>query len=168
MPNRSTSLARSPISLCRCGRTSPPIKYLFSTSFTRTADMSVIILLTPRDPAFWDEQYQKSLSEFVEMRRAFVRARLGTEEEMKQFRERYPQEPASAQPFRLPFLPDGEQRAVPPCRRTRPRQRGLRSGSPGSYAEEEREERKGNALVCIIEGRRLMRMSCSQADFRCW
>jgi type II secretory pathway component GspD/PulD (secretin) len=68
----------------------PLIKYLFSTTVTKTSDLSVIILLTPRDPAFWDEQYKKSIAEFVEMRRAFVQARQGTEEDMRRFKERYP------------------------------------------------------------------------------
>lgn len=72
-------------------RSVPVVKYLFSTSHSRTADLSVIILLTPRDPAYWDEQYRESLAEFVEMRRAFVRSRQGTAEDMRQFRERYPQ-----------------------------------------------------------------------------
>lgn len=72
-------------------RSVPVVKYLFSTSHSRTADLSVIILLTPRDPAYWDEQYRESLAEFVEMRRAFVRSRQGTAEDRRQFRERYPQ-----------------------------------------------------------------------------
>ncbi len=68
----------------------PLLKYLFSTWTTITIDSAVIILLTPRDPAFWDEQNRKALAEFVEMRRAFLRARQGTQEDMRRFRERYP------------------------------------------------------------------------------
>lgn len=68
----------------------PVLKYLFSTKSTIDADTAVIILLTPRDPAFWDEQYLRSTQEFVEKRRAFIRARQGTEEDMRRFRERYP------------------------------------------------------------------------------
>jgi type II secretory pathway component GspD/PulD (secretin) len=68
----------------------PILKYLFSTQTTIQSDSAVIILLTPRDPAFWDEQNQKALAEFVEKRRAFLQARQGTEEDMQRFRERYP------------------------------------------------------------------------------
>ena len=67
----------------------PILKYLFSTQTTIQSDSAVIILLTPRDPAFWDEQNQKALAEFVEKRRAFLQARQGTEEDMQRFRERY-------------------------------------------------------------------------------
>jgi tetratricopeptide (TPR) repeat protein len=68
----------------------PILKYLVSTKTTVQADSAVIILLTPRDPAFRDERNQKALAEFVERRRAFLQARQGTEEDMRRFRERYP------------------------------------------------------------------------------
>jgi Flp pilus assembly protein TadD len=68
----------------------PILKYLFSTWTTVTVDSAVIILLTPRDPGFWDERNRKALAEFVEMRRAFLQARQGTQEDMQRFRERYP------------------------------------------------------------------------------
>jgi hypothetical protein len=68
----------------------PILKYLFSTTSTVQADTAVIILLTPRDPAFSDERNRKALAEFVEKRRAFIQARQGTEEDMQRFRERYP------------------------------------------------------------------------------
>ncbi len=68
----------------------PLLKYLFSTRTTTVADSSVIILLTPRDPAYWDEQYMKSTHEFLEMRRAFLRASQGTEEDIRRYRQRYP------------------------------------------------------------------------------
>jgi len=68
----------------------PILKYLFSTKSTIQADTAVIILLTPRDAAFRDERNQKALEEFVEKRRAFLQARQGTEEDMRRFRERYP------------------------------------------------------------------------------
>jgi general secretion pathway protein D len=68
----------------------PILKYFFSTRRTVTSDAAVIILLTPRDPAYSDEQNRKALAEYVEMRRAFIRARQGTEEDMRRFRERYP------------------------------------------------------------------------------
>ena len=68
----------------------PILKYLFSTKSTIQADTAVIILLTPRDAAFRDERNQKALEEFVEKRRALLQARQGTEEDMRRFRERYP------------------------------------------------------------------------------
>jgi len=68
----------------------PIIKYLFSTKSTTIADAAVIILLTPRDPAFSDERNRKALAEFVTMRRAFLRAKQGSEEDMRRFRENYP------------------------------------------------------------------------------
>jgi hypothetical protein len=68
----------------------PILKYLFSTKTTVVADSAVIILLTPRDPAFVDERNRKARAEFVEKRRAFLHARQGTQEDMRHFRERYP------------------------------------------------------------------------------
>jgi Flp pilus assembly protein TadD len=68
----------------------PILKYFFSTKIAVTADVAVIILLTPRDPAFQDERNRKALAEFVAMRRAFIKAKQGTEEDMQRFRERYP------------------------------------------------------------------------------
>lgn len=68
----------------------PLVKYLFSSKSTIESDVAVIILLTPRDPAFWDKQYLQSAKEFLEMRRAFVRAKIGTSEDMRRFCERYP------------------------------------------------------------------------------
>lgn len=68
----------------------PLVKYLFSSKSTIENDVAVLILLTPRDPAFWDEQYLRSTREFLEMRRAFLQARLGTDGDMQRFRERYP------------------------------------------------------------------------------
>lgn len=68
----------------------PFLKYFFSTETLLQSDSAVIILLTPRDPAFWDERNRQATAEFVEKRRAFLRARQGTEEDMRRFRERYP------------------------------------------------------------------------------
>jgi len=68
----------------------PILKYFFSTKVTTIADAAVIILLTPRDPAFSDERNRKALTEFIEKRRAFIRARQGTGEDMRRYRERYP------------------------------------------------------------------------------
>ena len=71
-------------------RSIPVIKYLFSESVTTTSDLAIVILLTPRDPAFWDERTRKAKEEFVEKRRAFVQALRGTDEDMRRFKERYP------------------------------------------------------------------------------
>ena len=68
----------------------PILKYFFSTETLLQSDSAVIILLTPRDPAFWDERNRQATAEFVEKRRAFLRARQGTQEDMRRFRERYP------------------------------------------------------------------------------
>jgi len=68
----------------------PIIKYFFSTRRTMVSDTAVIILLTPRDAAFMDEKNRKELGEFVTMRRAFITAKHGTEEDMRRFREQYP------------------------------------------------------------------------------
>jgi len=68
----------------------PVIKYLFSEKSTSISDLAIIILLTPRDPAFWDEQTKKATAAFVEKRRAYVQATRGTAEDMQRFKERYP------------------------------------------------------------------------------
>jgi Tfp pilus assembly protein PilF len=68
----------------------PGLKYLFSTKTTVTTDSAVIVLLTPRDPAYMDARNRATLSEFVEKRRAYMRARQGTEEDMRRYKERYP------------------------------------------------------------------------------
>jgi type II secretory pathway component GspD/PulD (secretin) len=68
----------------------PIIKYLFSENTTITSDLAIIILLTPRDPAYWDQQNEQALAKFVEKRRAYVQAAAGTAEDMQRFKERYP------------------------------------------------------------------------------
>lgn len=68
----------------------PFVQLFFSTKTKTINDLSVIVLLTPRDPAYWDEQNRKALEEFVAKRRAYMVAAKGTPEDMKQFRERYP------------------------------------------------------------------------------
>jgi tetratricopeptide (TPR) repeat protein len=68
----------------------PIIKYLVSERKTITSDLAIIILLTPREPAFWDEQNHQALAAFVEKRRAYVQASQGTPEDMQRFKERYP------------------------------------------------------------------------------
>jgi hypothetical protein len=68
----------------------PILKYLFSKTTTVQSDAAVIVLLTPRDPRFWDEQNRKEIADFVAMRRAFLEARQGTPADLQRFRERYP------------------------------------------------------------------------------
>jgi type II secretory pathway component GspD/PulD (secretin) len=68
----------------------PVLNYFFSTTSVVQADAAVIILLTPRDANFLDERNRKALAEFGEMRLAFLKARQGTEEDMRRFRQLYP------------------------------------------------------------------------------
>jgi Tfp pilus assembly protein PilF len=68
----------------------PILKYLFSTTSTTQTDSAVIILLTPRDPAFMDARNRAAVSEFVEKRRAYLAAEQGTEDDKQRFRQRYP------------------------------------------------------------------------------
>jgi type II secretory pathway component GspD/PulD (secretin) len=68
----------------------PILKYLFSTKSNIQVDTAVIILLTPRDSAYWGERNRKALEEFIAKRRAFIQARQGSEEDMRRFRELYP------------------------------------------------------------------------------
>ncbi len=71
-------------------RSVPIIKYLFSENVITTSDLAIVILLTPRDPAFWDEQNRKTTAAFLERRRAFIQAVKGTDDDMRRFKERYP------------------------------------------------------------------------------
>ncbi|MCI0499883.1 MAG: tetratricopeptide repeat protein [Planctomycetales bacterium] len=97
----------------------PVIQYFFSNKSTRTSDSSVIILLTPRDPAYWDEQNQKANAAFIDKRRAFVEALQGTEEDMRQFKRTLSGlVQAGTKPFSHPLLPDGELRALPKNKRS--------------------------------------------------
>ena len=68
----------------------PLVKYFFSAKSTVGLNTSVIILLTPRDPAFVDENNRRSLGDFVDQRTAFVRASAEGDEALILFRERYP------------------------------------------------------------------------------
>jgi Flp pilus assembly protein TadD len=68
----------------------PVLKYFFSTKSVLQSDAAVMVLLTPRDPAFWDQRNRTALEEFVEKRRAYLQAQQGTPEDMQRFRERYP------------------------------------------------------------------------------
>ena len=87
LSQRETTISRSGVPVLK---SIPIIKYLFLEKRTITTDLAIIILLTPRDPGYWDEQNQRALTEFVEKRRAYIRASQGTPEDMQRFRERYP------------------------------------------------------------------------------
>ncbi len=68
----------------------PILDYVLSSESTTESNAAVIILLTPRVPACWDAQNRKAEDEFLELRRAFVQATRGTDEDRRRFRERYP------------------------------------------------------------------------------
>jgi Flp pilus assembly protein TadD len=68
----------------------PVLKYLFSTETKLESKTAIVVLLTPRDPAFAGQQNRLAIQEFIEKRRAFILARQGTEEDMRCFKERYP------------------------------------------------------------------------------
>ena len=68
----------------------PLLKHLFSTKTTVQNDTAVIILLTPRDPAYMDARNREALAAFVEKRRAFVKAYQGTAEDLQRFRQQNP------------------------------------------------------------------------------
>ena len=68
----------------------PVLKWFFSSRSEVEVETSVIILLTPRDPGFVGEENRAAINAFVEKRRAFIKARNGTEEDFRRFEERYP------------------------------------------------------------------------------
>jgi Tfp pilus assembly protein PilF len=68
----------------------PILKYFFSTKTIVQNDVAVVILLTPRDPGYMDAQNRAALSEFVAKRKAYVEATKGTDEDMRRFRQQYP------------------------------------------------------------------------------
>ena len=68
----------------------PILKYFFSTRSKIDSESAVVILLTPRDPAFLDAKTEKEIKNFVEQRVAFLEARRGTPDDMVRFRQRYP------------------------------------------------------------------------------
>lgn len=53
----------------------PLLKYLFSNKTTSVRDNAVVILLKPREPAYWVEKNQQELDAFVEKGRALLQAR---------------------------------------------------------------------------------------------
>lgn len=68
----------------------PLLKYFFSTKVALESDSAVVVLLSPREAGFSNERNRKELVAFVEKHRAFLRALRGTPEDMRRFRERYP------------------------------------------------------------------------------
>jgi len=87
LSQRETTVSRSGVPGLK---SIPLIKYLFSEKRTITSDLAIIILLTPRDPGYWDEENQRVLEAFVEKRRAYVEAMQGSAEDLQRFKERYP------------------------------------------------------------------------------
>lgn len=84
---RESRTARSGVPILR---DTPLIKYLFSQKTTVDVNTAIIILLTPRDPAFVDERNRRELSDYIQQRRDFVTAKQGTEEDLLEFYHRYP------------------------------------------------------------------------------
>lgn len=68
----------------------PLIKYLFSTRTEVETNTAIVILLTPRDPAFMDRRNRRSLAQFVDRREAMLEAHKGTKEDIRRYRKRYP------------------------------------------------------------------------------
>ena len=68
----------------------PLVNLFFSEKSTVDENTAVMILLTPRDPAFNDKRNRAALSHFVKKRRAFIEAKQGTKEDMKKFQEEFP------------------------------------------------------------------------------
>ena len=69
----------------------PLVNLFFSQKSTVDENTAVIILLTPRDPAFNDQKNRNRLAHFVKKRRDFLKAKQGTSEDMKKFQKKYPQ-----------------------------------------------------------------------------
>jgi hypothetical protein len=67
----------------------PLIKYFFSTRREVETNTAIVILLTPRDPAFMDQRNRRSLAQFVARREAMLEAQQGTDEDIRRYRERY-------------------------------------------------------------------------------
>ncbi len=68
----------------------PGLGALFSNESEVDDVQSVVILLTPRDPARVDERRNEELERFIERRRAYVRARAEGGEAVDRFKEEYP------------------------------------------------------------------------------
>ena len=68
----------------------PLVNLVFSEKNTVDENTAIIILLTPRDPAFNDQRNRKNLAFFVKKRRQLVKAKQGTKEDMKKFKQKFP------------------------------------------------------------------------------
>ena len=68
----------------------PLVNLFFSQKSTVDENTAVIILLTPRDPAYNDQQNRKQLSSFVKKRRDFTKAKQGKKKDWREFRQKYP------------------------------------------------------------------------------
>ncbi len=68
----------------------PLVNLVFSEKNTVDENTAVIILLTPRDPAFNDQRNRKNLAFFVKKRRELVKAQQGTKEDMINYQKKYP------------------------------------------------------------------------------
>ena len=68
----------------------PLVNLVFSEKNTVDENTAVIIMLTPRDPAFNDKRNRKNLAFFVKKRREFLEARQGTKADMKKYKQKYP------------------------------------------------------------------------------
>ena len=104
----------------------PGLRMFFSEKTVVETNSAIVILLTPRDPAFTDDNNRKARSDFVQMRRAFVEAEQGTEQDRIEFRKRYPnwQDLAPnrfASHFFLMEVSDAYRRECPACVKTQNR-----------------------------------------------
>lgn len=68
----------------------PLVKYLFSSTTMAETNTAVVILLTPRDPGYHDDRNREAIARFVEKRKAYVEARMGGDEALRRYMERYP------------------------------------------------------------------------------
>jgi type II secretory pathway component GspD/PulD (secretin) len=71
-------------------RSIPVLSLFFSNRTTIDSELSVIILLTPRDPAYIDKKTRKDFQDFVQMRRDFIGALKDEEVDLIKFKEKYP------------------------------------------------------------------------------
>ena len=84
---RETLSTRSGVPILR---SIPFVKYLFSQKTTVENNTAILILLTPRDPAFQGEQTRRARADFVRLRREYTMAKDGTKQDMLEFQRRHP------------------------------------------------------------------------------
>lgn len=68
----------------------PVLEWFFANETEVDDVQSTVILITPRAPAFIDERRNQSIDEFIERRRAYVRARADGGAAIDQFKGEYP------------------------------------------------------------------------------